>query len=169
MQLLRSLAVDILNVKQPKEIILFFPRRWQISPITTQIWHLFLFNATYLHCNSRPRILSNAKVIFIARTLRNTPLRLLFLSSLCMCKKEHNVMAKRGSANPEIARPAGMYSSQSASLSPASGRVLAARMCAGSGLMQRHCSVTHNCFSNTLCKTLLIMSSSKLHFPTRAN
>ncbi len=40
-------------------------------------------------------------------------------------------MAKRGSANPETARPAGMYISQSAWLSPASGRVLATRMCAG--------------------------------------
>lgn len=51
-------------------------------------------------------------------------------------------MAKRGSANPEIARAAGMYSSQSALRFPASGRVLAPRMCAGNGLMQRHCSVT---------------------------
>lgn len=75
MQLLRSLAVDILNVKQPPEIILAFPRRWHISAIS--ITNLF----TYLHCNSLPRILSNTKVIFIARTLRNTPLRLLFLSS----------------------------------------------------------------------------------------
>lgn len=47
-------------------------------------------------------------------------------------------MAKRGSANPEIARAAGMYSSQSALRLPASGRVLAPRMCAGIGLMQRH-------------------------------